>query len=68
MLVTIARFEIRYLLRNPLLWLTAAIAFAMVFFSMNVEAWEMGSEGGCTGTRRTPHSATRSCSPSSSCS
>lgn len=46
MLINIARFEFRYLLRNPLLWLTAAVSFAMVFFSMNVEGWEMGSEGG----------------------
>lgn len=46
MILNIARFEFRYLLRNPLLWLTAAIGFAMVFFSMNLEGWEMGSEGG----------------------
>jgi len=46
MLIQIARFEFRYLLRNPLLWLTAALTFAMIFFSMNLEGWEMGSEGG----------------------
>jgi ABC-2 type transport system permease protein len=46
MLINIARFEFRYLLRNPLLWLTAAIGFAMIFFSMNLEGWELGSEGG----------------------
>ena len=46
MLLKIARFEFRYLLRNPLLWVTAALTFAMIFFSMNVEGWEMGSEGG----------------------
>ena len=46
MLLDIARFEFRYLLRNPLLWLTAAITFGMVFFSMNIEGWELGSEGG----------------------
>ncbi|HEX8254361.1 MAG TPA: aminopeptidase, partial [Thermoanaerobaculia bacterium] len=46
MLINIARFEFRYLLRNPLLWLTAALSFAMIFFSMNLEDWEMGSEGG----------------------
>lgn len=46
MLIQIARFEFRYLLRNPLLWLTAAVGFAMVFFSMNLEGWELGSEGG----------------------
>jgi ABC-type transport system involved in multi-copper enzyme maturation permease subunit len=46
MLIRIARFEFRYLLRNPLLWLTAALTFAMIFFSMNVEGFELGSEGG----------------------
>ena len=46
MLINIARFEFRYLLRNPLLWLTAAVTFAMVFFSMNLGDWELGSEGG----------------------
>lgn len=46
MLLNIARFEFRYLLRNPLLWITAAVGFAMVFFSMNLEGWELGSEGG----------------------
>lgn len=46
MILAIARFEIRYLLRNPLLWITAALGFAMLFFSMNVEFWELGSEGG----------------------
>lgn len=46
MIIAIARFEIRYLLRNPLLWVTTALGFAMLFFSMNVEFWELGSEGG----------------------
>ena len=46
MLFNIARFEFRYLLRNPLLWLTALVMFAMIFFSMNVQGWELGSEGG----------------------
>ena len=46
MLLDIARFEFRYLLRNPLVWITAALGFVMVFFSMNLEGWEMGSEGG----------------------
>jgi ABC-2 type transport system permease protein len=46
MLINIARFEFRYLLRNPLVWITAAVGFAMVFFSMNLEGWELGSEGG----------------------
>ncbi|HYR26923.1 MAG TPA: aminopeptidase, partial [Thermoanaerobaculia bacterium] len=46
MLARIARFEFRYLLRNPLLWLTAAFTFAMIFFSMNIDDFELGSEGG----------------------
>jgi len=46
MLIKIARFELRYLLRNPLLWATAAIGFALVFMSMNVDGFELGSEGG----------------------
>src|SRR5688572_10786405 len=46
MLFQVARFEFRYLLRNPLLWLIVAISFAMIFFSMNLEEWELGSEGG----------------------
>ena len=46
MLIKIARFEFRYLLRNPLLWITAAVGFAIIFFSMNLEGWELGSEGG----------------------
>lgn len=46
MLIKIARFELRYLLRNPLLWITAAIGFTMVFMSMNVDGFELGSEGG----------------------
>src|SRR5687768_3862599 len=46
MLIQVARFEIRYLLRNPLLWLTAAVTFAMLFASMVVDGMEFGSEGG----------------------
>lgn len=46
MLFRIARFEFRYHLRNPLLWLTSLVMFAMIFFSMNLEGWELGSEGG----------------------
>jgi len=46
MLIRIARFEFRYLLRNPLLWVTAALGFTMIFLSMNVDGWELGSEGG----------------------
>ena len=46
MLTTIARFEIRYLLRNPLVWITAAFVFTMLFMGMNVKDFELGSEGG----------------------
>jgi ABC-2 type transport system permease protein len=45
MLIQIARFEFRYLLRNPLLWLTAALTFALFFVSISA-GWELGSEGG----------------------
>jgi ABC-2 type transport system permease protein len=46
MLTRIARFEFRYLLRNPLVWLTAAVTFTMFFLSMNMAGFELGSEGG----------------------
>lgn len=46
MLTTIARFEMRYILRNPLAWLTAAFTFALNFAGMNIEGFELGSEGG----------------------
>ena len=46
MLATIARFELRYQLRNPLLWVTAALTFTMFFMAMNVPSFELGSEGG----------------------
>ena len=46
MLTNIARFEFRYILRNPLLWVTAALAFALFFVSMSVDGFELGSEGG----------------------
>jgi ABC-2 type transport system permease protein len=45
MLLTIARFEFRYLLRNPVLWLTAGLTFAMFFLSIS-NGFELGSEGG----------------------
>ncbi|HYH06988.1 MAG TPA: M1 family aminopeptidase [Thermoanaerobaculia bacterium] len=45
MLIQIARFEFRYLLRNPLLWLMAALTFALFFVSISA-GWELGSEGG----------------------
>jgi ABC-type transport system involved in multi-copper enzyme maturation permease subunit len=45
MLIDIARFEFRYLLRNPLLWVTATAVFALFFVSMGA-GLELGSEGG----------------------
>ena len=45
MLTTIARFEFRYLLRNPLLWVTAAVTFAAFFIAIST-GLEFGSEGG----------------------
>ena len=46
MLTTIAKFEFRYQLRNPLVWATAALTFVMFFVAMNVKEFELGSEGG----------------------
>ena len=46
MLLTIARFEFRYLLRNPLLWLTAAFTFFMLFLAISIGGMGFGSEGG----------------------
>jgi ABC-2 type transport system permease protein len=46
MLIDIARFESRYLLRNPLLWGTAAATFALLFAGMSVEDFNLGNEGG----------------------
>ena len=45
MLLAIARFEFRYLLRNPLLWVTAAVTFALFFVGISA-GFELGSEGG----------------------
>lgn len=45
MLLAVARFELRYLLRNPLLWVTAAVTFAVFFLAVSTGV-EMGSEGG----------------------
>src|SRR5918999_109538 len=45
MLLDVARFEFRYLLRNPLLWVTAAATFAFYFISVST-GMEIGSEGG----------------------
>ena len=46
MLTHIARFEFRYLLRNPLVWVTAAAVFALFFVAMSVTGFELASEGG----------------------
>jgi ABC-2 type transport system permease protein len=46
MLINIARFEFRYLLRNPLLWVSAAATFALFFVATSVDGMELGSEGG----------------------
>ena len=45
MLLAVARFEFRYVLRNPLLWLTALVAFAIYFVGIS-SGLELGSEGG----------------------
>jgi ABC-type transport system involved in multi-copper enzyme maturation permease subunit len=45
MLIHIARFEFRYLLRNPLLWVSAAAVFALYFVSISI-GLQLGSEGG----------------------
>jgi ABC-2 type transport system permease protein len=45
MLIDIARFEFRYLLRNPLLWLTSVLTFALFFVGISA-GFELGSEGG----------------------
>ena len=46
MLIQIARFEFRYLLRNPLLWATAFFTFALLFIATTAGGFELGSEGG----------------------
>src|SRR5688500_5465971 len=45
MLLDVARFELRYLVRSPLLWVTAAATFAFYFISVST-SMEIGSEGG----------------------
>ena len=46
MLRNIAGFEIRYLLRNPLLWVTALVTFALLFIATSVPEMELATEGG----------------------
>ena len=45
MLLAIARFEFRYVLRNPLLWLTALVTFVIYFIGISAGV-ELGNEGG----------------------
>ena len=45
MLIQVARFEFRYLLRNPLVWATAVATFAFFFVAVS-KGIEAGSEGG----------------------
>ncbi|HEX2210372.1 MAG TPA: M1 family aminopeptidase [Longimicrobium sp.] len=45
MLTNLARFEFRYLLRNPLLWVSAAAALAFFFLSTSA-GFGLASEGG----------------------
>lgn len=46
MLTHVARFEARYILRNPLLWLGTALTFALFFVGMSVDGFDLGNEGG----------------------
>ena len=46
MLIKVARFEFRYLLRNPLLWVSAIAVFALMFVGMSVDGFDLGNEGG----------------------
>jgi ABC-type transport system involved in multi-copper enzyme maturation permease subunit len=46
MLLNVARFEFRYLLRNPLLWITAAAILVLFFVGASIEGFDLGNEGG----------------------
>ena len=46
MLTKIARFEARYVLCNPLLWITAIVTFALIFAGMSIDGFDLGNEGG----------------------
>ena len=46
MLLNVARFEFRYLLRNPLLWIAAIAIMVMFFLGASVEGFDLGNEGG----------------------
>ncbi len=45
MLLDVARFEFRYVGRNPLLWLTALVTFTIYFIGISAGV-ELGNEGG----------------------
>jgi ABC-2 type transport system permease protein len=46
MLIQIARFESRYVLRNPLLWVAVTATFALFVVGMSVDGFDLGNEGG----------------------
>ena len=46
MTLAIARFESRYILRNPLFWATAVAAFLMFAAGTSVDGFDLGNEGG----------------------
>ena len=46
MLLNVARFEFRYLLRNPLLWIATVATFGLFFLGASVEGFDLGNEGG----------------------
>ncbi len=48
MLLQVARFELRYLLRNPLLWVTAAVTFGVFFVAVS-GGLGLVAEGGILG-------------------
>ena len=45
-LLDVARFEFRYVCRNPLLWLTAVATLALFLVGMSVDGFDLGNEGG----------------------
>ncbi|HEX8170784.1 MAG TPA: M1 family aminopeptidase [Thermoanaerobaculia bacterium] len=46
MLANIAAFEIRYVLRNPLLWVTTLVAFALLLATASVPQMDFAADGG----------------------
>jgi len=45
-LLAVARFEARYILRNPLLWVTVLATFGGFIAAMSVDGFDLGNEGG----------------------